>query len=97
MPCGVHADANVALLNHSHPNTDSRPTGRITPHTVIDPMRPVIVGPPKLAMVVSQSRPMTPMHVAIGVADSQGKNPARYPTAEMAIATLPIASERKYR
>src|SRR6185436_17494782 len=50
---------------------------------------------PKLATVVSQSSPMTPRVVAIGVDESQGKNVARYPTAEIPMATLPIASERK--
>ena len=38
---------------------------------------PSAIGPPKLATVVSQIRPMTPMHVAIGVEDSHGKNVAR--------------------
>ena len=38
---------------------------------------------------------MTPSVVAIGVEESQGKNVARYPTAEIPMATLPIASERK--
>ena len=77
MPCGFHAAAKVALLNQNQPMIDSNPTGRITPHTVIAPILPVTLGPPKLATVVSQSSPITPMVVAMGVDDSQGKNPAR--------------------
>ena len=38
---------------------------------------PVRLGPPKLATVVSHSSAITPMQVAIGVDDSQGKNAAR--------------------
>src|SRR3954467_996549 len=103
MPCarlsppGFHAAANPLGLNQNQPMIDSNPTGMMTPHTVIDPMRPVMLGPPKFAAVVSHKSAMTLMQVAIGVALSQGKNDARYPTAEMPIATLPIASDRKYR
>src|SRR5215212_964588 len=95
-PCGFQASAKVLLLNQNHPIRDSRPTGRITPQTVIEPIFPVTLGPPKFATVVSQSSPMTPRVVAIGVAESPGKNSDRYPTAEMPIATLPIASDTKY-
>src|SRR5262245_63207247 len=77
IPLGFHAAAKVSGRNQNQPKIASRPTGRITPHTVIDPIRPVTVGPPKLATVVSHSNPITPMHVAIGVDDSHGKNPAR--------------------
>ena len=73
---------------------ESPATGMITPHTVIAPMRPVTLGPPKFATVVSQISAITVMHVAIGVALSAGKKVERYPTAEMAIATFPIASDR---
>jgi hypothetical protein len=45
--------------------------------------------------VVNHTNPITPRQVAIGVDESQGKNVERYPTAEMAIATLPIAKEKK--
>src|SRR5436190_3894966 len=78
IPFGFHAAANVAELNQNQPKIESRPTGMITPHTVIEPMRPVTVGPPKFATVVTQSRAITPMHVAIGVEESQGTNAARY-------------------
>ena len=54
-----------------------------------------MLGPPKFATVVSQSSAINPMQVAIGVDESQGKKPARYPTAEMPMATLPMASDRK--
>src|SRR5512147_851966 len=70
-PCGFHAAANVSPLNHNQPMTEINPTGRIAPHTVTEPMRPVRLGPPKFATVVSQSSAMTPMHVEIGVDDSQ--------------------------
>jgi len=53
------------------------PTGIRTPQTVIEPMRPVQLGPPKFATVVNQSSPITPMQVAIGVDESHGKNDAR--------------------
>src|SRR5258705_9316399 len=76
-PFGFQAGAKVSALNQKHPKIESRATGRITPHTVTDPMRPVTVGPPKLAMVDSQISPMTPMQVAIAVDDSHGKNAAR--------------------
>src|SRR3954469_5620424 len=96
-PCGFQASAKMCPLNQNQPRKESMPTGRSTPQTVIEPIFPVTLGPPKLATVVSQSSPITESVVAIGVADMPGKNPARYPTAEMPIATLPIASERKYR
>ena len=67
----------MSLLNQNQPMIQSRPTGRMTPHTVTEPMRPVTLGPPKLANVVSQSSPITPMQVAIGVDESHGKKPAR--------------------
>src|SRR3954469_10325061 len=72
MPFGFQAAANVEGENHSQPAIDSRPTGRITPQTVIAPMRPVIFGPPKFATVVSHSSAMTPVQVATGVDDSHG-------------------------
>src|SRR5256885_9814806 len=65
-PFGFHAAANVSPLNQIQPAIEMNPTGRMTPQTVSEPMRPVMPGPPKFARVVSQSRPMTPMHVAIG-------------------------------
>src|SRR5262245_9845241 len=83
MPCsrvsllGFQASAKVEELNHSQPMIESRPTGMMTPHTVIEPMRPVRLGPPKFATVVSQSSAITPMQVLIGVEESHGKKPAR--------------------
>src|SRR5262245_45525557 len=76
-PCGFHAAENVAPLNQNQPMIESNPTGRMTPQTVTEPIRPVTDGPPKLATVVSHSSAITPMHVAIGAEDSQGKNTAR--------------------
>src|SRR4029079_4613719 len=96
-PCGFHACAKVSELNQNQPMKDSEPTGMITPQTVIEPILPVMPGPPKLATVVSHRSAITLMQVAIGVADMPGKKVARYPTAEMAMATLPMASDRKYR
>src|SRR6478672_5121070 len=56
--------------------------------------QPMIDSP---ATGINQIRRMTPMQVAIGADDNQGKNAARYPTAEIAMATLPMASDTKYR
>src|SRR4029453_6939212 len=94
-PCGFQAALNVSLLNQSQPMTDSPATGMMTPHTVIEPILPVTLGPPKFATVVSQSSAMTPMQVEIGVEESQGKNDERYPKGEMAMATFPTAREIK--
>src|SRR4030095_16310989 len=71
-PCGFQAAANVSELNHHHPMIESAPTGMMTPQTVIDPMRPVMLGPPKFATVVSHSNAITPMQVAIGADPSHG-------------------------
>src|SRR6185369_1799198 len=76
-PCGSQAALKVAGLNQNQPRKDSRPTGMITPQTVIEPILPVTDGPPKLATVVSQSSAMTPMQVAIGAEESQGMNEER--------------------
>src|SRR5687767_269132 len=66
IPCGFHAAENVAPLNQNQPMIESKPTGRMTPHTVIEPIFPVTAGPPKFATVVSQSSAITPRQVAIG-------------------------------
>src|SRR5215471_11477010 len=76
-PCGFHAAPKVAPLNQNQPMTHSRPTGRMTPQTVTEPILPVTLGPPKFANVVSHSSEMTPTQVAIGVDDSHGMNAAR--------------------
>ena len=76
-PWGFHAAENVAPLNQNQPMIESRPTGRMTPHTVMAPMRPVTAGPPKFATVVSQSSAITPRQVAIGAEESQGMNADR--------------------
>ena len=73
MPFGFHAAAKVSALNQIQPAIAMKPTGRITPQTVTEPMRPVQLGPPKFATVVNHSSAITPTHVAIGVADSAGK------------------------
>src|SRR4249920_1653248 len=72
MPFGFQAALKVSLLNQPQPMIDRPATGMITPQTVTAPILPVMLGPPKLATVVSQIRPMTPMQVAIGVDCSQG-------------------------
>src|SRR3954449_10112910 len=77
MPLGFQAAAKVSGLNQNQPMRQSAPTGMSTPHTVTDPILPVTPAPPKLATVVSQSRPITPRVVATGVEDSQGMNAAR--------------------
>ena len=97
MPCGFQAAAKVSELNQNQPMNDRAPTGMMTPQTVMEPIFPVTPGPPKFATVVSHRSAITLMQVAIGVADIPGKNVAMYPTAEIAMATLPMASDRKYR
>ena len=94
-PFGFQAAAKISGLNQNQPMSESIPTGMMTPQTVTAPMRPVRLGPPKFATVVSHKSTMTPMQVLMGVEESQGKNPARYPSAEIAIATFPIAREMK--
>src|SRR5688572_2311068 len=49
---GFHAALNVAPLNQNQPMIDKPATGMMTPHTVMAPILPVMLGPPKLAMVV---------------------------------------------
>ena len=78
-PCGFQAAAKVSPLNQNQPMNERKPTGRMTPHTVIEPIFPVTRGPPKLATVVSQISPMTPMVVAIGVEESQGMKRRQVP------------------
>src|SRR4051794_7884147 len=67
IPFGFQASAKVDELNQNQPIIESAPTGMITPQTVIEPIFPVTLGPPKFATVVSQSSAMRPIHVAIGV------------------------------
>ena len=74
---GFQAAPKVAPLNQNQPISDRPATGMITPQTVTEPILPVIDGPPKLAKVVSQISTITDMQVAMGVADTSGKNPAR--------------------
>ena len=69
--------AKTVGLNQNQPMIDRRPTGMMTPQTVMEPMRPVRLGPPKFATVVSQSSTIRPMQVAMGVDESHGKKPAR--------------------
>src|SRR5215472_1834764 len=76
-PCGFHAAEKVELLNQNQPMMDRPATGMITPHTVMAPIRPVMFGPPKFAVVVIQISAITPIQVAIGDDESQGKNAAR--------------------
>ncbi|MOA23405.1 hypothetical protein D3C78_1440240 [compost metagenome] len=44
----------------------------ITPQTLIDPILPVMFGPPKLATMVSQIRLTVPTHRGIAPLPSQG-------------------------
>src|ERR1700758_4803022 len=74
---GFQAAAKVWLLNQIQPAIEMKPTGRITPHTVTEPILPVRLGPPKLATVVSHSSAMTLMQLMAGVDDSTGKKAAR--------------------
>ena len=83
----------MSALNQNQPMTDMTTVGMITPHTVIDPMRPVMRAPPKLAKVVMQSRMMVHMQIAIGLKVALNRT-VPYPTAVTAMATLPITSDR---
>src|SRR5512147_538845 len=74
MPFGFQACVNVLPLNQNQPMIERPATGIITPHTVTEPILPVMLGPPKLATVVSQINAITLRQVAIGVADIPGKN-----------------------
>jgi hypothetical protein len=76
-PFGFQAWAKVVELNQNQPMMDIPATGMITPQTVIEPIRPVTLGPPKFAAVVSHRSTMRPMQVDIGVDESPGKKPAR--------------------
>src|SRR3990167_8389957 len=94
---GFHAAASTSGLNQNQPMMHKPATGMMTPHTVIAPILPVMPGPPKLATVVNQSKPTVPMNNGMAPLPSHGRNDVMYPTAEMATATLAMASERKYR
>lgn len=81
-PLRFQAASNVLELNQNQPMIESRPTGMMTPHTVIDPIRSVMRGLPKLAAVVSHRRAISATQVMTGVEVNTGKKPARYPTAD---------------
>jgi hypothetical protein len=69
----------------------------MTPHTVIAPIFPVMPGPPKFG---GGGQPDQEDDADAGRDRRRrqpGKNAARYPTAEIAMATLPMASDTKYR
>src|SRR5689334_7110389 len=76
-PAGFQACAKVSELNQIQPMKDSEPTGMITPQTVMEPILPVMPGPPKFATVVTHRSAMTLRQVAMGVADIPGKKVAR--------------------
>src|SRR5688572_1030289 len=65
--CGFHAADQVVGLNQNQPISEIRTTGRITPHTVIEPILPVMLAPPKLANVVTHSSTMVQKQVCIGL------------------------------
>ena len=67
IPCGFQASAKIEPLNQNQPMIESAPTGSRTPQTVTAPIFPVMLGPPKLATVVSQSSAITLTQVATGV------------------------------
>ncbi len=75
-PCGFHAAAKVSELNQNQPMNERLPTGMMTPQTVIEPIFPVMLGPPKFATVVSHRSAITLRQVAMGVADMPGKKVA---------------------
>ncbi len=59
---GFQAAASTSGLNQNQPMMHRPATGMITPQTVTAPILPVMLGPPKLARVVNQSRPTVPMN-----------------------------------
>ncbi|MNT31642.1 hypothetical protein D3C72_1674870 [compost metagenome] len=71
---GFQAAVKIAGSNQNQPIRLRPATGMITPQTVIAPILPVMLGPPKLARMVSQIRPMVPMHSGIAPLPSQGMN-----------------------
>src|SRR5262245_56351876 len=87
-PLGFQAALKVWPLNQNQPMSERPATGMITPQMATAPIRPVTAGLPKFATVVSQIRAITPKQVAVGVDVSQGRSVARYPSAEIAIATF---------
>ncbi|MDT4855889.1 hypothetical protein FQZ97_902620 [compost metagenome] len=70
---GFQAALKISGSNQNQPITDSPATGMITPQTVIDPICPVIFGPPKLARVVSQISTTAPMNRGMAPLPSQGR------------------------
>ena len=76
-PCGFQAAAKVSLLNQNQPMIDKVPTGIITPQTVMEPILPVTLGPPKFASVVIHKSDTTPTKVATGEELTHGMKAAR--------------------
>ena len=83
----------MLALNQNQPKIAMTTVGIMTPHTVTDPMRPVMRAPPKLAKVVMESRMMVHKQIMIGLKVAPNKT-VPYPTAVTAMATLPITSDR---
>ncbi|MNN05768.1 hypothetical protein D3C81_1185380 [compost metagenome] len=69
---GFHAATNTSGSNQNQPIRLSPATGMITPQTLIEPILPVMFGPPKLATMVSQIRLTVPTHSGIAPLPSQG-------------------------
>src|SRR5690606_27288891 len=63
---GFHALAYNDGLNQNQPRTHSPTTGMITPHTVTEPICPVIFAPPKLHTVVIHSTTMVARQTPTG-------------------------------
>src|SRR5436190_24348017 len=64
IPLGFQAAAKTSGLNQNQPISDSKPTGMMTPQTLTEPIRPVTLGPPKFATVVSHKSATTLKQVA---------------------------------
>ncbi|MNC57091.1 hypothetical protein D3C75_1067300 [compost metagenome] len=71
---GFQAAVSTSGLNQNQPMIHRPATGMITPQTVIAPILPVMPGPPKLARVVTQIRPIVPMNNGMAPLPSHGRN-----------------------
>ncbi|MNE88169.1 hypothetical protein D3C80_1854470 [compost metagenome] len=70
---GFQAASSTLASNQNQPMMHRPATGMITPHTVIAPILPVMLGPPKLAMMVIQISPTVPTNSGMAPVLSQGR------------------------
>ncbi|MNP67683.1 hypothetical protein D3C76_1635420 [compost metagenome] len=70
---GFQAASNSLASNQNQPMILRPATGMITPHTVKAPILPVMLGPPKLAMMVIQISATVPTNSGMAPPLSQGR------------------------